>query len=106
MELQCNSFKITKLRTTKISFIGIFGQNEFSCKQALCKSFYLFFITVFLTMSGKTNSVQMLYQLIQNVYFFQNFCLSKEMKDKTRFKIGVTKSEDKIHDTFNIKVIK
>ena len=58
MSLQCNSFKITmwKLQNIEISFIDIFGQNEFSCKQALNNLSY--FATLFLTWSGKTNGAQ------------------------------------------------
>ena len=50
MELQGNSFKIAnyrKLQTTKISFIDIFGRNEFSCKQAFSNSLYLTLLPVF-----------------------------------------------------------
>ena len=43
-------------QTTATSFTDIFGRNEFSCKQALSNSFY--FVSGFLTLLGKINSVQ------------------------------------------------
>ena len=52
LKLQLSKLQIT-IQTTKISFTDIFGQNEFSCKQALSNSFYLTSLLVFRPYWGK-----------------------------------------------------
>ena len=48
MELQkLQNYNMIALDYNVISFIDIFGQNEFSCKQALSNSFYLTSLMVF-----------------------------------------------------------
>ena len=66
------------------SFIDIFGQGEFLCKQVLSNSFYLTSLPVFQPYQGKQmvfkqvldmTTQNMLQQLIQHIYFFKLFCL-------------------------------
>ena len=46
------------LQTAEISFIDIFGRNEFLCKQALSNSFYVTSLPAFWPYRGETNGFQ------------------------------------------------